>query len=171
LIKSTTGVRLAKRYFPKSIRIWQTEHPKPAKLGVEPDKLICEFCGKDLLKNMLKKGPARSLVTFWKMPASRSICVDDLHWTCKGNCDFTLAAMWQHRGWKYRGWSDLSDYCIPAHFLRTVMVLANKLYRQEITEAALDKFKTLLFATFPFVARDVTTDEKEQLDTLIKHFW
>jgi hypothetical protein len=88
-----------------------------------------------------------------------------------GNCDFSLAANWQHKGWRYRGWSDLSDYCIPAHFLRTVMVLANKLYRQEITELAFEKLKTLLFAMFQFVARDVTTDEKERLDTLIKYFW
>lgn len=124
LIKSTTGVQLAKRYFSKSISTWQSEHPKPAKLFVKSDNVLCEFCQKDLLKEIRKKGSARSLVTFWKEPASRSIDIDDLHWTCKGNCDFSLAAIWQQKGWGYRGWADLSDYCIPTHFLKTVMVLA-----------------------------------------------
>lgn len=171
LVNSPSGIRLARRYFPKSIRVWQVEHPKPAKLGLEPDNLLCEFCKKDLLREMQKKGPARSLVTFWKAPSSRSAHIDDLLWACKGNCDFSLAAERQQRGWKYRGWADLSDYCIPAHFLRTVMILANKLYRQEVATGAFEKFKTLLFATFPFIARDITSAEKEELDLLIKYFW
>jgi hypothetical protein len=171
LIKSATGIRLAKRYFPKSMRIWEAKHRRPADLGVKPDNLICEFCGKDLLCDMQRKGAARSLVTFWGNRSSRSVCVADLHWTCKGNCDFSVATKWQQEGWQYQGWADLSDYCIPAHFLRTVMILVNKLARQEVTKQASEKFKTLLFATFPFIARDITTDEREELNTLIKYFW
>lgn len=171
LMRSTQGLVIAKRYFPRSIAHWTTEHPKPAKLGVGAEKLLCRSCGRDLLRQMRIKGPARSLVTFWKNEGDKGRRIDDLYWTCKNGCDFQLAGTWKPAGLCYTGWADLSDFRIPTHFLRTVMVFANKLYQHEIGGVAFEKFKTLLCALFPLVARDLTADEKEELDDLIRHFW
>lgn len=171
LMRSAQGLQLAKRYFPRSIARWKREHPKPAKLVIEAGKLLCRSCGRDLLRQMRIKGPARSLGTFWKNEGERGRRIDDLYWTCKNGCDFQLAGTWKPDGLCYTGWADLSDFRIPTHFLRTVMVFANKLYQREIGGLAFEKFKTLLCAFFPLVARDLTTKEEEELEDLVKYFW
>jgi hypothetical protein len=171
LMKSAVGLVLAKRYFPRSISDWEREHPKQADLGIEPETLLCHSCGRDLLRQMEAQGPARSLVTFWKTEGTKGRRIDDLYWTCKNGCDFNLSGTWKPQGLRYTGWADLSDFRIPTHFLRTVMVLANKLYRNEIGGIAFEKWKTLLTAIFPFVARDLTTQEKKELNYLMRYFW
>ena len=169
LVGSARGLALARRYFPRSISEWQSEHPTPAKLWDEVEEIRCEYCGVDLIEEFRRTGPTRSLLTFWHTEQpDEPLRIDDLYWTCRGHCDRSLSAKLKAEGLTYSGWNDFSDYCIPLYYARTVMTVINNVQQKRLGTKAVDKFKTLLLATFPLVARDLTSSEKERMDFLLR---
>ncbi|HBP87310.1 MAG TPA: hypothetical protein PKK23_05750 [Nitrospirales bacterium] len=50
LLGSLDGIKLAERFFPKSIQKWKREHPDPAKVYSSEPTLVCKNCGRSLLE-------------------------------------------------------------------------------------------------------------------------
>jgi hypothetical protein len=50
LLSSSEGIKLAKRYFPKSISEYLKNNPKPEKFFWKYPNLTCEYCGENLLE-------------------------------------------------------------------------------------------------------------------------
>jgi len=168
LLSSPSGLFLAERYFPESIAKWKRENPPRARVLEGLTGLQCEYCGKDLLSEEEKSG----IVVIWRISRGddqvTSEEVYDIYWACKGNCDRSLHPRYD-RNDAISGWEDIPDICIPSVYLKWVMSLVNQLYQgTHFSPQALEKYKTILLETFPYVSRDLTTRERRHIDILMR---
>lgn len=163
LLKSSTGIGLATRYFPLSMKRWQQENPRPAKLFSAPEELKCEACGKNLLDPM--SGIVVLLETYDRAQQEKQEYVD-VYFCCKGYCDEVLAKKYSIPG-LIDSWEDIPDITIPTVYLKWVMTLLNQ-HRAGVsyTEKAFTAVRKLLIALFPYVSREPTSEEKKRLSTL-----
>lgn len=175
LLRSSSGIDLARRYFPSSIRVWQVESPRPVELfegGSEP--LMCDYCGKVILDPKGKSLPDyRSIVSFWRERTGEGDRrqegqIVDIYWSCKGHCDNQLEQQKYRKGLLFDGWEDVADVCIPLVYLRWVMTSINGATEGHYSSAALDKLKTFLIAVFHFVSRAPTRKEGEIVRRLME---
>lgn len=159
LLSKKAGVELAKRYFPISIASWANENPTPAQLFAETNGLKCKYCGAELLDD--RKG----IVVVWKAISGKHI--SRIYWCCKGNCDRQLQRQYHHPDYVDH-WKDIAELCIPTVYAQWIMGLLNRLYTGEPTysEEAFETFKDLLLEIFPYIARELTAEEKESLGSL-----
>ena len=171
LIGSAKGLELAQRYFPESIKKWQIDNPTPVKIFAEEPKLQCAYCHKDLLNPDLS-----GIIVLWervqKDYEKEPQYYEDIYWCCKGHCDKSLSASRKGRGW-IDGWEDIPDLIIPHVFIKWVTVSLNELKDGcQYSEEAFKKFKHFLLNIYPFVTRDLTSKEKERVETLTQklHF-
>lgn len=167
LVESPSGLHLAKRYFPDSIGEWMRENPKPAQVIADNTGLQCEYCGKELLEE--NKG----IVVVWeKLVTSESppdaIRVEDIYWSCKGECDTILRSRYDHKYPNHvDGWDDIPDICIPTVYLKWIISFMNQLYgNYYFSKRAFEKHKILFIEIFPYVSRELTEKEKETLKML-----
>jgi hypothetical protein len=165
LLQSSQGLELAARFFPKSIERWRTENPQPAKIFSDQGSLHCQNCERDLLAENT------GIVVAWKESFfgddERPDHTVDFYWCCKGNCDQVLLQRFKrdhpesHAG---DVWEDIPDIRVPTIFIRWVIATFNELRSNEtFTDHAYDQFRVFMLTIFPYVARDLTTMEKEQL--------
>ncbi len=166
LLGSSSGIELTQRYFPASIDNWQTENPKPARIFSEEPELHCENCHKDLLTQ-----DSHGIIVIWTVPRSdyekEKERNEDIYWCCKGFCDDKLSASRRAKG-LIDSWEDIPDIMIPTVYVKWIMTVMNEL-RSGVaySDAAFDKLKCFLLQTYPFVARHLTTSEKERLKSLM----
>jgi len=174
LLRSSSGIELARRYFPKSTQDWERESPRPAQLFEESDPLKCEYCGK-VLVDPTGTFPANrtSIISFWrrKDPAddyNHETQVVDLYWSCKGHCDRELERRKSMLGLLFDGWEDVPDVCVPVVYLRWIMMAINNARDGHFSAEALEKLKTFMIAAFHFVSRSPTKKEVELVRSLME---
>ena len=122
LLNSLNGVKLAERFFPKSIQHWQREYPTPAKIFSAQSDLHCKYCDRSLLK-----ADSSGIVVSWTRYSEDTERphrhTEHTYWCCKGQCDAVLESRYRQRspGFVY-AWEDIPDLKIPIVFIRWVMV-------------------------------------------------
>lgn len=166
LIGSLEGTTLAKRYFPISINNWNKEKPQPAKIFTEDVEINCENCGKNLLGYDIK-----GIITFWKSYKNPETyegpVVENIYFSCKGYCDRQLEAKYRMK-YKYDGWEGIPDVMIPTIYLKWIMSIIGSLEtKEEYSSEAINKMREFMFAVFPFVSRQLTSNEEERIKNLL----
>ncbi len=165
LLESPVGITMARRYMPVSTESWAREHPSPAKLFSEDPKLFCAHCG----KNLLDPKPSGIIVIWQSYKEDYSDrLVEKVYWCCKRSCDRALTAQHYRQG-LIDGWEDIPDLVAPLGYLRWFMGIINELHsRRKYSSDALESMKTFLLNVFPFIAREMTEAENEQIQRLIE---
>ena len=158
-LTSSSGLTLAKRFFPKSLVRWQKDHPAPAKIFREEPALFCWYCKKSLL---LPK-PHGIVVVWTSLPREgqpRREHTEHVYWCCKGRCDKALQAQYRRKD-LIDGWEDILDLLIPIAYIRWGMTTFNEFHRgMTYSTDALANSKKLLLNLFPLVCRDMTRGGK-----------
>jgi hypothetical protein len=164
LLDSSEGIKLAERFFPKSIRDWSTENPKPADLFLEGIDVRCECCE----RNLLEEGANGIFVVLYKYDDRKRIT--GFHVVCKGDCDRQLTNRVRKPG-EIDGWDDIDDLKIPIVFLRKVFGVMNSLRNGETwDEEAYTKYRRFLTGMARYAMRSLTQAEKEKVSGL-KILW
>lgn len=165
LLKSSKGLKIAKRYFPQSLKKWCIENPKASDIFCEHQKLECLYCG----KNLLEGKPSGIIVVWETIPEERDEKTEivDVYWCCKGNCDRALSNSRKRRG-TVDGWKDISDIAIPTVYLKWILATFNELrsgivYKDETSK----KFRDFMYSLFPYISRELTESEKERVKNLM----
>ena len=62
-------------------------------------------------------------------------------------------------------WADISDYLSPVTYIKKQMAWMNAIQidRETLSIEAFDKLKKLFLNSFPFISREQTTEEKENV--------
>jgi hypothetical protein len=167
LVSSPLGLDLARRYLPVSAARWQTENPTPAEIFRDKPSICCECCGRDLLN------PPQGIFVVWRALSDDRPARDhvDLHWACKGACDRVISAevKARHDRKLVNTWEDIPDFCIPLINLQRIMAHLNGIHHgDQWSSSAFDKFKTLIVAVYPHIARHATTDEEDRIKGLMR---
>lgn len=165
LLNSSAGLKLAQRYFPKSLEKWTVNNPKPAKIFRETPKLNCCVCGKDLLTQEDK-----GIVTLWQdigtLGEPRKTKHLHVHWSCRGHCD-RIFRDHMHKKRLIDGWEDIADVMTPTIYAKWVMTIMNELREGDTySDEAFSSVKEFLLQVFPYVARHPTASEDERIQTL-----
>jgi hypothetical protein len=166
LLRTGDGVLIAKRYMPDSISRWASEHPTPAKIFADSERLRCDYCGADLLD------PVNGILVVWRKrdPASDADEVVDFRWCCKGDCDRRLQTI-VRGGFDFQvvdTWEDIEDMCNPTLFIWRVMSWLNRIHAGERWCAApFERLRTLLVTVFPHIARNLSTSEQEAVQSAL----
>lgn len=163
LLRTSEGVALAKRYFPNSIQQWLNENPSPILIYEELQCITCQICGRDLLS---KVQPPRFLggVLGFCVHARDEMAEDeppivDLCWYCKVTCMKEMEQQLKANDLVEDGWDDLFDYVHPSGFVTRLISNFDLIVRMN-TEAK-KKFGQFLGSAFQYVARELTSSEKE----------
>lgn len=167
LLSSSTGLKLAGRFFPKSVEEWRVENPIPAKIFSDQGELNCEVCGANLLEKKDK-----GIVTVWQKMgeyiSDEPRRIEEIHWTCRGRCDDIIQQKYRSRD-LIESWEDIDDVSIPAVFVKWLMGILNRLHSgEEYSEQAHDAQKVFLLSVFPYISRHLTEKEQERLKDLME---
>ncbi|RYG89788.1 hypothetical protein EU803_16690 [Loktanella sp. IMCC34160] len=165
LLHSAKGLEIAERYFPESLAVWKTENPSPAKIFADQSSLRCHVCDKELLEQ-----DDKGIVTLWQEMKdgdySRPDSYHHVFWTCRGHCDRVLKDRMRDER-LIDGWEDISDVMMPTIYVKWTMSIMNEL-RSGVTysDEAFEALKEFLLQVYPYVARDLSTNERERVKTL-----
>ncbi len=174
LLDSPEGLKLARRFFPKSIESYSKEHPQPKDiLSVDP-QIPCELCEKNIIEES-ELGPGIFvMLSEIKYAENGDYIIGnfvDGYFSCKGRCDSILKQEYKEKGDYINGWIDISKFKSPIGYVKNLIGLLNYMSRNEkmiLEKDCMRKFKDLIIHTFPYVARESTTKEQEEIDELIK---
>ena len=84
-------------------------------------------------------------------------------------CDAKLKQMYEQDGLLDNGWEDLRDLTIPSIWIMRLMAFLNGIQRdRDMMEPAFGKMKQMFIRTYPYVARNLTTYEKERVKSLMQ---
>lgn len=171
LLRDAEGQHLAARYFPKSYASYRIENPVPANLFSDVTSIHCEVCGADLLAGK-KQGVYITLTPFMEDDDNKNVLhkynvIKEIHFACKGDCDHNLREKW-HR--KYIDhWEDVDDLKNPTLWIRLLMAFINGIYEDnDLSFEAFKVMKHMFLCSYPYVARNMTTKEKEHIRNLIQ---
>lgn len=166
LLGSAKGLELAKRYFPKSLKKWQIEHPSPVQIFSDAPKLVCEYCHKDLLE----PEPSGIIVIWERMRKDyekEPKFHEEIYWCCKGHCDDRLAAT-RRRSGIVDGWEDIPDVIIPHVYIKWIMSTFNELREGALySDQAFSRLKEFLLNLYPFITRQLSKSEHDRLRSLM----
>jgi hypothetical protein len=167
LLHLDKGPELAKRHFPVSMRKWRRHGAGPAQVFPEGTHLYCAHCGKDLLRPKV-----RGNVVLWRFRPTASgegpRRVDEFYWCCKGECDRSLERKYARPG-LIDSWEDIADIAIPLVYAQWMMAVLNEVHRGDVySDRALEKYKEFMLALYPWVARDIDTEQAKRLKTLME---
>jgi len=165
ILLTPTGLDLAKRFFPKSITKWHSEHPSPSKLFRDEPSLLCLKCS----KNLLSPEP-HGIVVVWHTIGDakrhRKMHTEHVYWCCKGSCDKLLVNNFRSPG-LVDGWEDIKDLIAPVAYIRWVMSMLNQIQGGvTYSPEAFKQSKELLLGLSPLVFRNVTEREKKRIEEL-----
>ena len=171
LLKSDiAGLRICARYMPISFEKYQLEHPGIANVFAQNTPIVCEYCGKDLLIG-------DNDMSIYALFGKRSVLgdgtikrtIEDMYFACKGECDDKLNQKYKDSGLSENGWDDIRDLTIPSVWITRLMAFINEIHQeQKIKDPAFTKMKQMFICTYPYVARNLTTKEKERIEPLIQ---
>ncbi len=171
LLRDNEGQHLASRYFPKSFASFRIENPVPAELFSDEKSIHCEVCGADLLAGG-KRGIYITLTPFSEYDENGDVIFEDkqikeIHFACKGDCDHKLCAPFKGR---YRDqWEDIDELKNPTMWIKLLMAFINGIYENhDLSEDAFKTMKQMFIRSYPYVARSMTTKEKERIRTLLQ---
>ena len=159
-------VEIATRYMPDSMSPWELEHPTPAKIFADAERLRCDYCGADLLN------PISGIFVIWRRyPTTNDFDeVVDFGWCCKGDCDRKLRAVVRNK-FDFQvldAWDDIEDMCNPTLFMWRLMAWFNRVHAGERwSDAPFERLRTLLVAVFPHIARRPSTTEQEAVQVAL----
>ena len=171
LLRDAEGQHLASRYFPKSFANFRIENPVPAELFSNNKSIHCEVCGADLL-NGSKKGIYITLAPFTEYDDEGNVIFEDkqikeIHFACKGECDDKLCQ--QFRAHFRDQWEDIDSLKNPTLWIKLLMAFINGIYNEhDLSEEAFKTMKQMFIRSYPYVARNMTTKEKECVRTLLQ---
>jgi hypothetical protein len=162
LLKSKSGIALIERFFPESFAKWRVENPVKAKLFKEGEfDLKCMACGTNLMKENSVKG------YYYRVKELKNLSkVVDFRWSCSNRvCDDILNLNNYSKG-HIEFFDHIDSYATPSTYLLFVMDVLCDLMEagDKYSEDASKNIKYLMSAIYPFVARDMTTKEKEILE-------
>lgn len=144
---------LIQRFFPKSFKraLAESKKNEPSIIFGKYEPLLCEYCGKDLLKEHLHDYKAE-VVLIENVDAGEYI---DAYVCCKGHCDKALLATKRPLGC-IDEWEDISDWIIPSNFMRKEMALINQLQTGSVryTQNAIEKLKQIILRLSQFALRE-----------------
>lgn len=166
LLYSSNGLKLAERYFPKSIKKWKNENPKPIKIFNKVTSIKCLNCNKELLE-MNTKG----IIVIWQDYARKkeegNTFYEKIYSCCRGHCDKELKLKFKKIGW-LDSWQSMSDIIIPTGYLKLFISVMNSIYGgKKYSDEAYQEMRYLMLNIFPYISRELTTQEKERLDDLL----
>ncbi len=170
LLRDAAGQHLAARYFPKSFANYRMENPVPAELFSDSKSIYCEVCGADLL-NGDKKGNYITLTPITEYDEDGNVLYEDkqikeIHFACKGDCDCKLCQ--KYRPMYQDQWEDIDDLKNPTRWIQLLMAFINGIYNEhDLSEDAFKTMKQMFIRTYPYVARNLTSKEKERVKTLL----
>jgi hypothetical protein len=174
LLESSKGLKLASRYFPESFKKYSIENPKPAKIFSNDLEICCEYCESNLLQEEKKDmGIFVTLRRMHDMEAKeykKQVYVQ-AYFSCKGDCDRVLKNKYSHEEMLIDEWVDISDYLTPTGYIKKLMAWLNSMQidGERIEKEAFDKLKKLFLNTFPYIAREQTTEEKEKIKLYLQN--
>ena len=168
LLSSSTGIKLASRYFPNSIKNWRAQNSAPEKYFWDFPPLICDCCG----RNLLDPKPT-GIVTIWEtfhddISDKSPTQILDLYFSCKGICDRKLENVFYNKYQKASdGWEDISDLCIPTIYFKWLCHFHHELNTVgTITKTAFKKYQHFFASVFPYVSRQLSKNEKSTIKSL-----
>lgn len=167
LLHSSAGVKVAERYFPKSISCWKTQHPKPAELFAETPSLRCKVCDRELLTQ-----DNLGVISLWQELKGDDYSAPDsfkhVYWTCIGHCDYVLGRALRRQK-LIDGWEDISDVMIPTIFLRWVLGIMNQIRSgATFSDEAFENMKHFVLNVYPHVSRHLTETERDRISLLME---
>ncbi|HBP87311.1 MAG TPA: hypothetical protein DD706_06400 [Nitrospiraceae bacterium] len=91
-----------------------------------------------------------------------------MYWCCKGSCDAVLEKRYRRMFPDCNDvWEDIPDLKMPIVFIRWVMAVLNELQGEHTyADQAFDANKELLLSVFPYVCRDLTSEECDRVQGL-----
>lgn len=171
LLRDAEGQHLAARYFPKSFANFRIENPVPAELFSDNKTINCEVCGANLL-NGSKQGIYITLTPFPEYDEEGNVVFEDkqikeIHFACKGDCDHKLC---QPLKAYYRDqWEDIDELKNPTTWIKLLMAFINGIYdNHDLSAEAFKTMKQMFIRSYPYVARNMTSKEKEHVRTLLQ---
>jgi hypothetical protein len=165
ILDNLQGIKLAERFFPKSIKHWSRENPRPAELFSDKIDICCECCG----RNLLEEG-ANGIYVVLSRDDGDLQKITGVHFACKGDCDRQLTRRVRKPG-EVDGWDDIDNLKIPVVFLRKVFGIINSLRAGESWEdEPFEKFRHFLTEMARYAMRPLTEREKEEIKHL-KVLW
>lgn len=171
LLETPQGLKLASRYFPKSLEQYTLENPKPAKIFAEALSINCEYCDKNLLDDKsgifvtLRKPSDHNAEVYKRNP------YEEAYFSCKGRCDTILKNKYLQTENYIDEWCDISDYLTPTGYIKKIMAWMNSLNidNDKVDKKAFDKLKKLFLNSFPHISREQTTAEKERIKEYLQN--
>lgn len=174
LLRDVYGMKIAARYFPKSFKRYQLENPLPAQLYDKLEPLLCDCCGKNLFENA-----GMGMYCQYRLdpcygedghPMQKDRNIKKIVLSCKGECDSKLRYMYTQSGYQDAGWWEFDDLCVPTIWIDRMMSFLNEIYDdKDVDREAFDKMKQIFIASFQYVARHLTSKEKERVTSLMQH--
>lgn len=116
-------------------------------------EIKCSVCGKNLMDE-----PEMALVNIIQnMQTNKIVYVKPC---CKGACDKQIERMAKQG--ELSGWKDLTDMLNPYLYMKHIMSVMNSMDEGEGFEnkEAFEDYKTLLLNLYPYIARDISEEEK-----------
>ncbi|MDE6442519.1 MAG: restriction endonuclease [Clostridia bacterium] len=156
---------IIKRFFPESYKkeLAKTRKNEPSIIFDKYEPLLCEYCGKDLLKEHLHDNKA-IIVLLENLNSNEYV---DAYACCKGHCDKALTAVKRKNG-LIDEWEDISDWVIPSIFIRKEMALLNQLYSGSIkyNKETFEKLKHIILKLSQFALREEDDEQRQRLISL-----
>ncbi len=115
--------------------------------------------------DLLDPQPQGIIVLGDRLKADGGSVIADVYWCTNGQADRARETRFVNRG-LMTSWEDIPDVVIPLLYLRWVMTIINQMEHGGVSAAAIGKLRTFLLALFPYVAREMTSREKERLKDL-----
>jgi hypothetical protein len=166
ILDTPDGLKLANRYFSTSYGNYVTENPKPAKIFSDELSINCEYCGRNLLED--KKGIFVLLRRIENIDSDEEYKREPYakaYFSCNGHCDRVLKNKYFQKEIFIDEWIDISDYLSPTGYIKKVMAWLNSFQQDNelIETEAFEKLKKLFLNTFPYIAREQTTEENKRM--------
>lgn len=138
------------------IYIKKTEdiHMEKSNVFSNQSEIKCSVCGKSLMDK-----PSMSMINIIEnINTNKIIAVKPC---CKGKCDKIIEKTAKTN--EISGWKDLTDFLNPYLYMKHIMAVFNSMYDGEGFEnkEAFEDYKDLLLNVYPYIARNISDEEKE----------
>ena len=140
---------------------------KPVDIFFKPRAILCDHCQKNLLERL--QGMIISITKKGVSPFDESIhpIYKNIHFSCKGECERKLLKADSDNGLADAGWDDFGDYTNPAYYFRKLMAFINGIKKGKYENNCIEKMQLFFAAMFPYIAREMTDEEKERTEILL----